>query len=185
MIIQNLFIVTIVTFISCMLSYLFDYTNRGYNEYISVLSTIGIMYLFLTFIFTAVSIYASYNQCEEYKKSVSLLKGIKMAFFNIIPVIIIIIVHMYNTPYLSSIFLTPFYKIFGEKYTNHRIVLYIIISFWSILSGWLITTKLYYESRIDGCKLDNNQLQQFKKSQQKKLNQKHEYKKEKKVTIHN
>ncbi len=80
---------------------------------------------------------------------------------------------------MTGLFLSPFKKIFGES----KIVIYYILSYWCVLSSWLITTALYYESKTDGCKMDNNQLFSFKKEQTKDLDKKESKKKEKLVTI--
>ena len=86
-----LIIVSIVLIFSCMLSYIVD---SGYNEYVSMGITLGITYFFSTIIYTAVSVYASYNQCEKYNKGVSFKKGLKMALFNMIPILVIFMIHM-------------------------------------------------------------------------------------------
>lgn len=171
-----LIIVSIVLIFSCMLSYIVD---SGYNEYVSMGITLGITYFFSTIIYTAVSVYASYNQCEKYNKGVSFKKGLKMALFNMIPIVVIFMIHIKDIPYMTGLFLSPFKKIFGES----KIVIYYILSYWCVLSSWLITTALYYESKTDGCKMDNNQLLSFKKEQTKDLDKKESKKKEKLVTI--
>ena len=178
-----LLFISVVICLSCFLAF---YLDSGNNEYVSVLTLSIILFIFTTFIKTAVSVYSSNKKCSQYSTNYSLKEALKFSSYITLVAIIVFIVHYRRTPYLEKLLLFPsFYRIGGERYLNSRVILYSSIAFWCSLSSWLTTTKLYYHSQIDGCKLTDNQLSAFQKKLDKKLAKKPKKSKDKYVSIVN
>jgi hypothetical protein len=179
-------ILVLVSLIICLSCYLAFYLDSGNNEYISVLTLSVILFVFTTFIKTAVSVYSSNRKCDQYSFSYSLREASKLSFYIVLVAIIVFIIHYKRTPYLEKLLLFPsFYRISGERYIDRRLVLYAAIAFWCSLSAWLTTTTLYYHSQIDGCKLTDNQLSNFREKLDKKLAKEQKKPKIKKVLMVN
>ena len=174
----------LVSIIICLSCYLAFYLDKGSNEYLSVLTMCVILFVFTTFIKTAISVYSSNRKCDQYSIKYSLKEALKVSLYIVLVAIIVFVIHYRRTPYLENLLLfKSFYRIAGDR--QGREVLYISIAFWCSLSAWLTTTKLYYHSQIDGCKLSDNQLSKFRKKLDKKLDKKPKKSKNKYVSMVN
>ena len=183
MLFLSIILTSVVIVIANILSYFLDFTDNGFNKYISLFTTIVILFFMTTAINIGISILSSNNTCNQYNYSVSQKKAIKVGVIISIIASIIYLIHMFDIPYIRVIFVTPFQSIVGESLKNRRELLYLIISYWCVLFSWLTTTNVYLKSKTDGCILSTDSLLAFKRKTDAALNKKKVQKKIKMVTI--
>ena len=91
-------------------------SDKGSNEYLSVLTMCVILFVFTTFIKTAISVYSSNRKCDQYSIKYSLKRSIKSVTLHCISYNNRIRNSYRRTPYLENLLLfKSFYRIAGDR----------------------------------------------------------------------
>ena len=183
MILYSLLFTSLTLIIANLLAYFTDFTAKGYNKFIALISGCVIILLMSTAIGTGISIMASNDKCGQYIKKDAFKKGLKSGIIITLVYLFVFLMYLLRIPYLKGPFINPFLNIGGEKYANSYGLKYLILCFWSLLISWCTTATMYYQSQKDGCILSNNELAQFKQKLDKDLETKKEKKRVKKFKL--